>query len=682
MFYEHLANRSNLIEIQGEYSIPLVTLSIIFACLASYTAISLNQRVKHNSFFHKNFWFVLASVAMGFGIWTMHYIGLFAFSLPVEAHYNVVVTIISIIPGMLASFFVFYMANRPKMSLSLNIVTSIIMGSGVSAMHYIGLSSIETIAVHSHKEVLYIFSICISFLGFFIFNMLQKYMERQSVRILTGLAMGLSVAGMYYISMFSMTFYVDKSTDILSKPLHLVNVNLLAFIVIVGIIVLLIILLLPSIMDKSIEFQSVNYDAVTKLPNHRLFEENLKNKEYLQIAGWHIHDFESINQEFGYQFSDQMLQHFAKILESNIPSEAELYRIERNRFAILSKKLEKQEPLQEIMEEIAEKFGYPLNRRYEQIVIPSVCAVASVVGYKHTRTMYLDALAVLNSPNISFNQEVIHYNPTIHKSDLEYNLVNDIIRALKEDELYLVYQPKVNGNTNNIEGLETLLRWNHPRYGSISPGVFIPILEKNERMIMVTDWVIERVCRQIAEWREKGTVAFQQVAINIPGNYVTSSHLLDVLNQTLANYNISPQEIELEITETSFVGNIQKAMQAVSTFREKGFSVALDDFGTGVSSLSYLKQMMISTLKIDKSFVDDIPGSVKDSSILRAIIALGESLELNIVFEGVETKEQVNFLTMICDHPIIQGYYFAKPMIADELMEWNERFQAETVRSY
>ncbi|MEG0451411.1 MAG: EAL domain-containing protein, partial [Lysinibacillus sp.] len=167
-------------------------------------------------------------------------------------------------------------------------------------------------------------------------------------------------------------------------------------------------------------------------------------------------------------------------------------------------------------------------------------------------------------------------------------LVEDIVRALKEDELYLVYQPKIDGHTMEIFGLEALLRWNHPTYGELSPAVFIPILEKNDRMIIVTDWIIEKVCSQIARWQKVG-VTFSQVSINIPGHYVTSPHLLEGLKRTISYYRLMPYQLELEITETSFVKNMKEAMRAVSIFQQEGFSVALDDFGTGVSSLSYLK---------------------------------------------------------------------------------------------
>ena len=247
---------------------------------------------------------------------------------------------------------------------------------------------------------------------------------------------------------------------------------------------------------------------------------------------------------------------------------------------------------------------------------------------------------------------------------------------MKEEELFLVYQPKVCLSPKETVGLEALLRWNHPKYGFLSPAVFVPILEEYDRMVKVTDWIIDRVCQQIANWKLEN-ISFKQVAINIPGEYVTSPLLLKLLTQKINEYGLEPSQIELEITENSFVKNMEEAMRAVAVFRKEGFSVALDDFGTGVSSLSYLKQMQISTLKIDKSFIDDVPISPKDSAIIQAIVTLGESLNLTVVIEGVETKKQVNFLRKASKNPIFQGYYFAKPMQPYDLIKWCREARVE-----
>jgi diguanylate cyclase len=214
-----------------------------------------------------------------------------------------------------------------------------------------------------------------------------------------------------------------------------------------------------------------------------------------------------------------------------------------------------------------------------------------------------------------------------------------------------------------------LLRWQHSVYGLISPGVFIPVLEENGKIFEVTDWVIETVFRQVSRWLDEN-VEFKRVSINIPGPYVTSSRLLSVLNEGLRKYGIDSSFIELEITETSVIHDIDNAITAVGRFREMGLSVALDDFGTGLSSLSYLRKIPISTIKIDKSFVDGVPLSEKDSALLRAITTLCSSLNLRVVIEGVETQEQIDFITGMIERPHIQGYYFSPPLGECEFCDW------------
>jgi diguanylate cyclase len=174
-------------------------------------------------------------------------------------------------------------------------------------------------------------------------------------------------------------------------------------------------------------------------------------------------------------------------------------------------------------------------------------------------------------------------------------------------------------------------------------------------------------------WNTQGLKGFK-VAINVPGSYFTSPLLMKILKESVSKYEIESTYLELEITETSVIDNIENAIRAVSEFKEYGFTVALDDFGTGVSSLSYLKRLPISTLKIDKSFVDDVPQSDKDSAIIKAIISLGHSLKLKVVIEGVESEEQIEFLSTNSENPIIQGYYYSKPLRAGELVDWVSEF--------
>lgn len=660
-------------QLLGEYDIKLVVLSIAFACIASYTALALNERSKNNSYLSRYFWFTLSSVAMGFGIWSMHYMGMFSYSLPVKIHYNLMLTIVSIIPAMLASFFAFYIINSAKLTLKAAAVMSFLMGLGVSGMHLIGMASMELEAFHMYDYAGLLVSTLASCVGFFTLSSLHKYLNKIYIRLLLSLVIGLSVSANHYIAMLSITFYVPVSSQVNDYTIPLENRYVWAISLTTGLFLIVFFLMCWSIVDRYIERKSRSLDTLTKLPNCIQFEDNLKKNYYAQLAIWHIEDLSKINRTYGYHFGDEYIQQISNTLKKHQAGD-ELYRIDNNRFVLLSRQHGSFFELR--MKSIATSFELPIEVKNESHVPAIVCALAKATDTRDGKELFKQAKDILRSPTIDYDRQVIMYNPSEHSTSIEEELLLDIQRAMDDHELFLVYQPKILSRENQLVGSEALLRWQHPKHGFLSPAKFIPVLEKNGLMGPVTDWILEHVCKQIAKWNDTG-FAFHQVSVNIPGSYVTSPQLLFMLNSLVEKYSICPKQLELEITETSFVKNLEQAMRAVTEFREKGYSVALDDFGTGLSSLSYLRQMPINTLKIDKSFINEVAVSEKDAAIMRAIICLGKSLNVQIVVEGVETAEQVDFINNNCDVPIIQGYYFAKPMPVAEL---EQRYSLENVK--
>lgn len=658
------------IKITGEYEILLVLLSVFFVCISSYTAISMNQRANNDSFFNRYIWFVLASVAMGFGIWSLHYLGMLSFALPIKIEYNLLLTALSIIPAMLASFFAFYFVSKKGTSLKRLVYSSLLMGLGVCSMHFIGMASMEIEAMHTYNIVGLIIAVCTSFISFFAFCGFYSYMQRRLVRVIIGTITGICISLTHYIAMFAMNFHVLNNTVIPGEVIRKENRYTLSFELIIVLFILVSFLILAIVADKYVEDRAKNYDPHTHLPNFNIFEKRLAKRQYRQIAVWHFNDWTNIVQQFGYVFGETFIKKIVTKLLQHKSNDTDVYRISQDQLVIATTS---KSPLFEIaMGDLAKSFEYPLQVYSERLPISAACALVQAKDDVDATKLYDYATVVLKKTPL-YKRQVIVYDEKIHSSAFEEELDQDIVKALKKSELFLVYQPKINSFNNTVVGFETLIRWQHSKYGFISPAVFIPILEKTNKIQLVTDWIIEKVCQQIVAW-QKQKLYFQHISINIPGIYVTSQNLVDVLDKTIIEYGVLPEQIELEITETSFVNNVEEASQAVELFREKGYSVALDDFGTGVSSLSYLKKMHISTLKIDKSFIDDVPHSFKDASILRGIVAIGESLQLNIVIEGVETSDQVQFLKQYCKTPIIQGYYFAKPLNPEQVMPWFDQF--------
>lgn len=666
----------HFIKISGEYSLSIIILSIIISSLASFTALSMNERMQQNSFFHRYFWLMLASLAMGFGIWSMHFVGMSALSLPIMMHYDNLLTILSTIPSIISSFLAFYFVNQINRSLRSYIFAGIAMGLGISTMHYTGMASMVMDATYVYNPWVFslsvIIAIIVSFAALFIFSHLHYYMKNYFIKGLTSILMGLAVSSMHYTGMAGTSFYVPIQKVIETE--HHMDRSLLITGVTIGIIVLMSLLLLSSLVDRYVDFRVSHFDILTKLPNRRSFEKVLNNDGISRsIAVWNIHNLEKVNTEYGYLFGDEIIRNVVHCLKHlNLPM-TDLYRIEGNRFALLAQGEDRIDELQSAMESIALRWKQPMVIQNKQYKLEAACALSAIDADQSPKKLYSNTLAVLASPTISYKLEVIRFDPVIHTLSFEQEILNSIDQAMENDELFLVYQPKVNVNAHKIDGLEALIRWNHPHYGFLSPAIFIPILEQNQRICDVTDWVIQKASKQFRKWHEQKLPVFQ-IAINIPGEYVTSPRLMKKLKKALVQNNIDPIHFELEITETSVIESVESTMRAISAFREAGFSVALDDFGTGISSLSNLRQMPISTLKIDKSFIDEVPKSKKDSSILGAIIALGHSLNLTIVIEGVETKDQVDFLLSTGFQLTLQGYYYAKPMMATELSEWIEKF--------
>ncbi|WP_456277239.1 bifunctional diguanylate cyclase/phosphodiesterase [Bacillus sp. AK128] len=669
--------------LHGEYSLSIVILSVVIACCASYTALSMNQRMQQNTFFHRSFWLLLSSIAMGLGIWSMHFVGMSAFMLPIPMEYDLLLTTISILPAVCASYLAFFIANGKYKTHRPYIMAGIIMGIGISAMHYIGMAAMEMEASYYYRVWILIASIAIaitvSYVALYIFSTLQKYMGNILIKLVTSLLMGVAITSMHYTGMSAVVFYVEESMIDRLSHMHEMDVTLLIIVITIGISILFAISGLTNLLDRYVEYRLHHFDALTLFPNQRQFEQDLnQTKKLASIAILHIQNLERWISSQGYTFGDELIKEVGKQIQECKPASIKVYRIEGNRFALINHEEDRDKNMKVVMGKILSIFKKPILIDKNYIVVDMVCSIAKSDQKKSARETFSNSMAVLQDPSIRFKHEVIEYDPAIHMFSFERQIVSDISRAMENDELFLQYQPKVCSKSLQTSGVEALLRWKHPELGMISPGVFIPILEDNGKIFDVTDWVIQAVCKQISAWI-KGDIPFHQVSINIPGPYVTSPRLLMMLSQNLSTYKIDSNMIELEITETSVIDDIENAITAVSKFRELGLSVALDDFGTGLSSLSYLKRIPISTIKIDKSFVDGIPVSEKDSALLKAIITLCYSLNLQVVIEGVESKEQMEFIISMTKTPLIQGYYFSRPLPAKELVEWlQERESAQT----
>jgi len=248
--------------------------------------------------------------------------------------------------------------------------------------------------------------------------------------------------------------------------------------------------------------------------------------------------------------------------------------------------------------------------------------------------------------------------------------------ALEQGQLELFYQPQIHLETEQLTGFEALLRWRRDDGELIPPGDFIPLAEESGLIVPIGDWVIREACRQLAQWRDEGRPRLP-LAINLSARQFTETSLMQRINQALRENRLDPHLLELELTESMIMEDAQSASEKLRAFHESGLRIAVDDFGTGYSSMSYLKSFPLDLIKIDRSFVRDLSNDATDEAIVRAIIAMGKALGVNILAEGVEDQRQRQIL-LDAGCMLAQGYYYSKPMPADQV--WSgARYQVQAL---
>ncbi|WP_301107167.1 EAL domain-containing protein [Sporosarcina sp.] len=654
-------------EVAGTYSLIIILLSFLIICFSSYTTIALYNRMQQPSFFRREVWLVLASFSMGFGIWATHFVSMNSMVIPIEMHFDYTISFVSMLPAIIAAFLAFQLVQGPMKSCWRHTIAAILIAEGMTAMHIIGMEAMKMDAIYRYDWKLLITGNIIGGLfAYFTLRLISNPDRTKVNRLLATVCLTIGPAVMHYLGLFSMTYYTEIGQPLADPSIS--HMHVLNSIIGVGVGLLLVGMLLTTYIDGYVDHWLKYYDVLTKLPNRRNWERQLTDDVAIgDLAIWNFPDLQRVNQLYGYETGDKILQQIGELLSSWKPKFAQLYRVSGNRYLFSvtqgNRSADFYKSLVVIQREIDQLL--PIKRQEMRYT----CALSKADQRKTKKQLYKEALMVVEQASTTRDWGLITFDPAIYGTSYEQEVLRDISQAMKEKHLYLVYQPKVEGRTEAFIGVEALLRWNHPEIGPISPAMFVPFLEHEGRMGEVTDWIIREVCRQIHKWDQQG-VHIPQVAINIPGEYMTEPHLLDVLWNETNSYSIDPSRIELEITETSTAKSITLATVAVKRFKRYGFAVALDDFGTGVSSLSYLQQLPITTLKIDKSFTDVVPASPKECAVLNAILAIGRSMELQLIIEGVETKEQVDFLLDLQPDLLFQGFYYARPMTSEQLLEW------------
>jgi len=329
-----------LILIDGQFSIPFVIFSIVFAIVGSYTALVMYDRVDANSLFPKSLWFFLASFALGFGIWAMHYMGMFAFELPVVVQFDPIITFLSIIPVLGSAYVAFYLSYNKQSSLKNGILSSCILGAGVVAMHSLGMKSMISETHHQYHFKIFVIVFIISFFSFFLFYTVRIYLQKRNIKPILSILMGITFALTHYAAMLGMHFYVDKGTSIYSQAIPMPYRNVAAILLTSVFVVILVFLLVSSYADKYVQHRAEHYDILTGLQNRRMFDQALEQKTFMNIAIINMKDLHKWMEEIPYLMRESIVKEIASRIESKKSANSELYRTDYYQFILLSNEMD------------------------------------------------------------------------------------------------------------------------------------------------------------------------------------------------------------------------------------------------------------------------------------------------------------------------------------------------------
>ena len=417
----------------------------------------------------------------------------------------------------------------------------------------------------------------------------------------------------------------------------------------------------------------VYLDPLTGLPNRRLFNDRLDSllrqadERGLNFSLFYmdLDNFKMINDRFGHSIGDLFLQSVASRLEAQISPKDTLSRLGGDEFILLLPNTEYSKAADRA-QELIKALNAPFRFENEEI-FTSVSVGISMFPFDgdDSETLVKNAdIAMYQAKEGGKNAFQFFTREMNETIDRKSRLATGLRKGLEHGEFTIHYQPQISLKTEQIIGVEALLRWNHPEWGTISPAEFIPIAEETGSITKIGEFVLEEACRQNKYWQDIGLAPFR-VAVNISARQFAQKDLTEIVSTTLKKTGLAAQYLELELTETI----IQNADSAITTMEELsalGVHLSIDDFGTGYSSLSYLKLFPINSLKIDQHFTRNIKSDSKDAALVKTIIRMAHDLELNVIAEGVETEEQLEFLkTEQCNQA--QGYYFNRPLPAQEI---------------
>ncbi|SFF06735.1 bifunctional diguanylate cyclase/phosphodiesterase [Paracidovorax wautersii] len=692
----------------SRYDPWVVAASFAIAVLSSYVTLDLARRVHRSRRDVGSIWWLAGSTVMGTGIWSMHFLGMQAFELPVALGFTGGLTFLSWLAAVSASAIALGVASLPRFGMPQILLGATFMGAGISGMHYLGMRAMQMSLPIVWDPVQVALSIAVALaasgIGLTIFRWvipMEQGPRRVKVQIAAAVVIGLAICGMHYLGMAAASFpegSVCLSANQLGGPGLTTMVLLSTGMLLLGTLFTSVLdarlqgtarQLNASLKDSNSRLMAANSqlqkqaftDALTRLPNRLLFEERLTQAlaqlgtsegegsvQRLAVMFVDLDGFKPINDSFGHAVGDSILRNAARRLQLQARANDTLARVGGDEFLILLENPASIEECTATAQRMLEAIGKPFDAGGKTVQI--ACSIGIVVypehGHPDKLVAHADA-AMYAAKRLGGNHYAVFEPHMAIDTATQVSLQQDLRQAIQNNELSLSYQPKVDAQRNCITGVEALLRWKHAERGYVSPGEFIPVAERFGIIGQLGHWVIEEACRQMAEWKWEGLNI--RVAINLSAHQMRESGLAERIRSALYTHGIPASFLLCEITESVAMEDTHATQRTIEELGRIGVYLSIDDFGTGYSSLSYLRRLPARQLKIDQTFVRDLEEQDDARAVVQAVVRLAHALGLKVVAEGVETQGQRDILLeMQCDE--LQGYFFARPMPAETLRAW------------
>ncbi|WP_342620817.1 EAL domain-containing protein [Rhodoferax sp. GW822-FHT02A01] len=419
-------------------------------------------------------------------------------------------------------------------------------------------------------------------------------------------------------------------------------------------------------------------DTLTGLPNRVLFAEQLahaiaqsqRNQSQFALLTLDLDNFATINESLGHSVGDKLLLAVSQRLQGLLPDSDAIARVGGDEFNIILDSTSPDPWVDLQAQRMIDALTLPFVVDDHSIYVGASIGIALFPDDASTAEQLLsNADAAMHRAKAEGRSTLRFFSPDMSRqARARLNLEANLRRALDQNELRLHYQPQVALASGQVVGVEALVRWMHPERGLVPPNEFIPLAEESGLIVRLGDWVLNEACRQIQAWSAAG-IAPLHTAVNVSAVQLSRGNLVESVTAALRTTGIAPERLELEITESFLMSNREKSIESLAQLRQLGVRLSIDDFGTGYSSLSYLQQIKVHKLKVDMSFVKNITTNASNASIVKAIVAMGHSLGLEIIAEGVESKEQALYLSgMGCD--VMQGFLISRGLPAEALTEF------------